>query len=824
MFLYKTQPGHTARFPVSIMKASRHLLLLLLTPVCLSGPAQAEDFDMSLMEKMDNLQGIDVSVLQKGSERVAGKYPVDLQINDEDLGQITVPFEAVKGRVQPVFTLKQLSGWGVQTDRKPEGWHPLNTYITQSTVEYNAESEKLSLSVPQASYLSPSTDIAPQDRWNAGLNAARVNYNLSLQQNSGSVSGQNLSSTFNNGINVGSWRFRNDGYYRYDTVSGGRYESSASYVTHDVATLKGTFRGGDFFTDGKIFSSVSLRGMTLFSSQEMRPDDQRFYMPAISGTARSNATVVIRQNGYVIDRRHVPAGPFLIRDVTSATTSADLDITVEESDGNTQHFTQSFNTIAALLPTGVFNYSFAFGRLRNPSGAPFAPAVYQASGFYGLNNTFTLLAGHQMASKDAFGYQNSGFGLAANVPLAGGISWLIKHSDADFGGELQPRQGQEMEAVISRTITRTRSTLSANWKHRYDRDYQDINEAISVAQGLNNGLDYKDRYNIQLDQTLGAVTLLLRYSESRTWAGDTERDSRAGINFSTTKAALQLYYTQQRQSRSRADNIFSLNVSVPLGAAQKHYLGYSAEKGNHDPLKQSVSVNGALLDESKLSYAASQTWAKGDRSSDLSAAFNGSNGVFSAGYSRGEGYQQTTLGIQGGILLHHHGVTFSQPLGDTVVLVHAPNTSGLKIQNNQNLYTDRWGNAVVPYAVPYRVNDVDLDPTTLTRHIEAVSTVKKVVPTQGAIVEAEFAVKRSNRRFVKILDKQHRPLPFGFMVQDASQARLGIGGAAGVLLADFGKVHWPLSVSLNDKTLCHIPQPAAPLPEDTSSLWKFSCL
>lgn len=779
---------------------------------------------MSLMEKMDNLQGIDVSVLQKGSERVAGRYPVDLHINDEDIGQITVPFEAVKGKVQPVFTLKQLEYWGVQADRKPEGRHPLDAYIAQSGVEYNAENEMLSLSVPQASYLSPSSDIAPQDRWDTGLNAARVNYNLNIQQNSGSLSGQNLSSTFNNGINVGSWRFRNDGYYRYDTVSGGRYQSSASYVTHDIAALKGTFRGGDFFTDGKIFNSVSLRGMTLFSSQEMRPDDQRFYMPAISGTARSNATVVIRQNGYVIDRRHVSAGPFLIRDLSSATTSSDLDITVEESDGNTQHFTQSFNTIAALLPAGVFNYSFAFGRLRNPSGASFTPAVYQASGFYGLNNTFTLLAGHQMASKDEFEYQNSGLGLAANVPLAGGLSWLIKRSDTHSDSELNSRKGQEMEAVINRTIPRTRSTLSANWRHKYDRDYQEINEAMSVAQGLNSGLDYKDRYNIQLDQTLGEVTLLLRYSESRTWAGDKARDSRAGINFSTAKADVQLYYTQQRQSHSRADNIFSFNISVPLDAAQKHSLSYRAAYGNHESLKQSVSVNGTFMDENQLSYAASQTWSKGDRIRDLSVAFNGSNGVVSAGYSRGEGYQQTTLGMQGGILLHHHGVTFSQPLGDTVVLVHAPNTGGLKIQNNQNLYTDRWGNAVVPYAVPYRVNDVDLDPRTLTHYLEAVSTVKKVVPTQGAIIEAEFAVKRSNRRFVKIVDKQQHPLPFGFEVQDASQSSLGIGGAAGVLLADFDKVHWPLSVSLNDKTLCHISQPAAPLPDDTSSLWKFSCL
>ncbi|MGU3414018.1 fimbria/pilus outer membrane usher protein [Enterobacteriaceae bacterium C34A] len=807
-----------------MMKATYHFILLL-TPAYLFVSAHAEEFDMSLMEKMANMEGIDASVLDNGSEVVAGEYPVDLHINDDDFGQVTLPFESVNGRVQPVFTLEQLTEWGITPDRKLQGSHPLKAYISQASVNANPGSEKLSLSVPQASYLPPTTDIAPQRQWNDGLSAARINYNLNFQQSSGDNRSQSLSSTFNNGLNLGSWRFRNDGYYRYSSNNRtGRYQSSSSYLTHDVAALKGTFRGGDLFTDGKIFSTVSLRGISLFSSQEMRPDNQRFYIPAISGSARSNATVVIRQNGYVIDQRHVPAGPFLIRDLTNAATSADLDITVEESDGSTQHFTQPFNTIAALLPAGVFNYSFAVGHLRNAESNAFSPAVYQASGFYGLNNTFTLLAGQQMASKETFRYQNSGLGLAANLPFVGGVSWLFKQSDTRTGQGVSPRRGKEMETVVSKTFPRTHSILSASWNRRYDRNYQDISDAVSARKGSGSSQSIKERYNLQIDQTFGSVTALLRYGENRAWTGNSDKDVRAGVNFSVSGAQFQLYYTHQHQGNKPADDAFSLNFSVPLDVAHRHSFGYSADYHSHESLRQSVAASGTLLDDSQLSYAASQTWGNDSHNSNLSAAYNGSGGVASAGYARGKGYQQGMLGLQGGVLMHHHGITFGPPLGETVVLVHAPNTQGLKIQNNQNLYTDRWGNAVVPYAVPYRVNDVALDPSTLTRHIDAVSTVRKVVPTQGAIVEAEFAVRRSDRRFVKIVDKQQHPLPFGFVVKDSRRAEVGIGGAAGVLLADFSQAHWPLIVSLNGKNLCRIPQPVTSVPDDSSSLWKLSCL
>ncbi|WP_439291967.1 MULTISPECIES: fimbria/pilus outer membrane usher protein [Rahnella] len=803
---------------------------LILFPISAAHCSRAygDDFDLSLMEKMDNLRGVDTSVLLKGSQMLAGDYPVALLINSEEFGQITQPFRLTQGSVQPVFTAVQLKARGIATDHAPAGLHPLAAFVDNASVTYDAGSEKLSLTVPQARLTPPSGDIAPQQEWNAGLNAARINYNLNLQRDTGgqSQNTHSVSSTFNNGLNLGNWRLRNDGYFRYQRGQSGHYQSSSSYLTRDIAALKSTFRGGDFFTNGKIFSSVSLRGITLYSSEEMRPDNQRFFMPAISGTARTNATVVIRQNGFVIDQRRVTPGAFAIRDVHSASSSGDLEISVNETDGSVQHFTQAFNAIAALLPPGVFSYELSAGRYRSSGAGALTPSLYQASAFYGLNNTFTLLAGQQMASRDAFRYQNSGGGLGANLPLLGGMSVLLKRSETSATtANDAARQGKQLETLFVRTLNQTQSTLSLSWKHKYSADYQEVSDAIGTAQHSGGSLAYHDQYNVQLDQSIESLTLLLRYTQDRTWNGEKQHSSRICLTMSRWQSQFQIYYTHQRDLHGSIDNSLTFNVQTPLGESQNHRAGFNSLTGSHGSSQQTASLNGSFLDDNQLSYDASISTQGADVSSNLSGTYSGSSGLVSAGLSQGKGYQQTLIGLQGGVLVHHHGITLSQPLGDTVVLVHTPQTRDLKIENNQNVYTDRWGNAVVPYAVPYRVNDVGLDPSSLNKQIDVPSAVERVVPTQGAIVEADFNARRHDRRFARISDSHRHPLPFGVSVQDASQSPMGTGGAAGVLLADFTHRRWPLTVSRNGHVLCHIAQPSASsAPSDTSTLWKLSCL
>ncbi|MCV4566528.1 fimbria/pilus outer membrane usher protein, partial [Escherichia coli] len=56
--------------------------------------------------------------------------------------------------------------------------------------------------------------------------------------------------------------------------------------------------------------------------------------------------------------------------------------------------------------------------------------------------------------------------------------------------------------------------------------------------------------------------------------------------------------------------------------------------------------------------------------------------------SRSGGIKQLYYGVSGGVLAHANGITLSQPLNDTVVLVKAPGAGGVKVENQTGVRTD----------------------------------------------------------------------------------------------------------------------------------------
>ena len=89
-------------------------------------------------------------------------------------------------------------------------------------------------------------------------------------------------------------------------------------------------------------------GVQLVSVEEMYPDSLRGYSPVVRGIAKSNAEVIIRQNGVVIDQRYVPPGAFEISDLYAVSGSGDPDVTIKESDGTEQRLLVPFASLPVL--------------------------------------------------------------------------------------------------------------------------------------------------------------------------------------------------------------------------------------------------------------------------------------------------------------------------------------------------------------------------------------------------------------------------------------------------------------------------------------------
>nr|WP_252463090.1 fimbria/pilus outer membrane usher protein [Enterobacter kobei] len=145
------------------------------------------------------------------------------------------------------------------------------------------------------------------------------------------------------------------------------------------------------------------------------------------------------------------------------------------------------------------------------------------------------------------------------------------------------------------------------------------------------------------------------------------------------------------------------------------------------------------------------------------------------GYSYGGDNRQWNYNAQGSIVAHGQGITLGQPVRDAFAIVHINDGEDVNVQSGRGIYTDAFGNAIVPSLTAYRHNtltvntqersDIDIDAATLD-----------LVPTKGAAILANFEA-RVGRRALVTLRHQGKPVPFGAIVAlDNTTAIVGDDG------------------------------------------------
>ncbi|HBT1521753.1 fimbrial biogenesis outer membrane usher protein, partial [Klebsiella pneumoniae] len=168
-------------------------------------------------------------------------------------------------------------------------------------------------------------------------------------------------------------------------------------------------------------------------------------------------------------------------------------------------------------------------------------------------------------------------------------------------------------------------------------------------------------------------------------------------------------------------------------------------------------------------------------SGNASLNYRGGYGNANVGYSQNRDGSQLYYGMSGGILAHADGITLSQPLNSTSVLVKVPGAGDVRVENQTGVTTDWRGYAVIPYATEYRENRIALNTNTLEDNVELDESVVRVVPTHGAIVRADFKVN-IGLKILMTLTRNGKPVPFGAVVSTE-------GSKGGSIVADNGQVY-----------------------------------
>lgn len=777
-------------------------------------------------------QDIDLSLFSKENGQLPGTYKTKILINNQFSDDESITYVNNKsGALLPQLTPKQLRQWGVRVDAYPELAklsatetlpEAIGDYIPFASATFDFNAMELRISMPQAAIDTHRNDSIDPSRWNDGVPAVFADYSFSGSQredtdNTSSSQYLNLQS----GANLGGWRLRNYSTWS-QSDSTQSWQTINSWLQHDIALLKAQFIAGENSTRGEVFDSLQFRGVNIASDDEMLPYSQRGFAPIIRGVASSNAEVSVRQNGYVIYQANVAPGAFEITDLFSTTNSADLEVTIKESDGTEHHFTQPYSSVAIMQRPGNVRYEMTVASYRaDDNHASNEPLFAQGSVIYGLNNYLTFFGGITSATN----YQALNSGTGVVLGDFGSISTDLTCARANLDNNEQ-HDGQSWRLTYTNKIeaTDTSFTLAS---YRYSTSgyytFADANEKYDAEDsGWSFQYNKRSRLQLNLNQNVFDSNLYISGYQQDYWKTDhTERSMSSGISRVIGGISVNLTYTYSKTDDAKSDQMMSLAFSVPLHWLPKSWASYSLNTSKQGYTSQNIGLNGTLLDDDRLSYSLHQSHTNhdGQDNSSIYGSYRSQYANLNASYYlSSDKSQQLTYGISGAVVAHPAGVTLSQPLGDQFAIVSAKGASGVRFTNHRGVQTDYFGNAIIPSLTPYQDNDIRIDTTSLPDDVDTDETTMTVVPSRRAAVSTQFTAHVGYRALISLTRPDGRIIPFGAIASVDGLAQSGIVDDQGVLyLAGIGEntsltVKWGNSAQQSCHTNIELSTPTESVP------------
>ncbi|WP_419057826.1 fimbrial biogenesis usher protein [Kluyvera georgiana] len=768
----------------------------------------------------------DLSGFEKGQELPPGTYRVDIYLNDGYMTTRDVTFNAPEDGhgLMPCLTRGQLASMGLNV-AAVDGLHalaadacvPLTEMIKEATIRLDVGQQRLYLTIPQAFMGNQARGYIPPELWDNGITAGLLNYNFTGNRVQNTVGGSSQYAYLNlqSGLNVGPWRLRDNSTWSHSSGSQNenKWQHINTWLERDITALRSRLTLGDSYTNGDIFDGINFRGAQLASDDNMLPDSQKGFAPVIHGIARGTAQVSIKQNGYEIYHSTVPPGPFTINDLYAAGNGGDLQVTIKEADGSNQTFTVPYSSVPVLQREGHTRYALTAGKYRSGNEQQDDPTFFQGTLMHGLAAGWTLYGGSQLADR----YRAFNFGVGKNMGNLGAMSVDITQANATLPDDSR-QQGQSVRFLYNKSLNELGTNIQLVG-YRYstrgyfsfaDTTYQRMSGYSVVTEDgpvyvkpkftdyYNLAYSKRGKVQVSVTQQLGRTATLYVSGSQQTYWGTHNADEQfqAGLNMAVDDINWTLSYSLTKNAWQDArDQMLAVNVNIPFS----HWLrsdsksvwrhasaSYSMSNDLNGRMSNLAGLYGTLLEDNNLSYNVQTGYASGGEGSSGStgyAALNyrGGYGNANVGYSRSDGIKQLYYGMSGGVLAHANGVTLSQPLNDTVVLVSAPGAKGTKVENQTGIRTDWRGYAVLPYATEYRENRVALDTNSLADNVDLDDAVVNVVPTHGAIVRAEFKA-HVGMKLLMTLIYNGKPVPFGAMVTSD-------GNQNGSIVADNGLVY-----------------------------------
>lgn len=753
-----------------------HVVVTIVPLTLLQNSYAREVFNYKLLESGASESELEaIKNFDKNDGLVPGKYRVDVFMNNQRITRKDIDFvvDDKANKLLPVLSKKEYIAMGVAnspsasfaTLADDDIVTNLENYIPFSSVRFEQSSLRLYLSVPQLAMNNAANGYIDPVLWDNGLPALFTNYYFSGSHNWQDGRSDNSSYlNLNNGINLGPWRLRNNINY-----NDGTWQNIDTYIWRNIPALTSKLILGDTWTDSAVFDSFQFRGVKLESNENMLPYSMRGFAPVIRVVAKSNAQVTIRQNNYIIYQSTVSPGPFELHDVSPVSSGGDMEVTVKESDGSEQKYIQASASIPVMRREGAMSYSLSGGEYRSSDNSHDKPGFAQATLIYGLPAGITLYGGTIFASD----YRSGALGAGIDLQHFGSLSADITRSYSQTVDD-SSQQGQSYRLLYSKNFSSTETNITlAGYRYSTENFYTFSEAQNNKEYDEDDAFSYRNNYNrhrrlqLTINQAIPSFGQfnISGYQQDYWGLGGKERSLSVGYSHSWENVSFSLSYLLTRMpDNNKNDQQLSLSVSVPLGKwLPGAHVNYNNTSSNSGHTLNSVALNGTALEDNNLSYSLQQSHGDQGYGGNTSLSYRSSKGVIGAGWNYSQDQRQLNYNMQGAIVLHPYGLTLAQSLGESSILVRAPDASGLGINRGTSVYTDWRGYSIIPYASAFQRNRIAINTQTLPSNVEIPEPVQEVIPTEGALVVANFSTRYGQKLLLTLMHKD-KFVPFGAVV------------------------------------------------------------
>jgi outer membrane usher protein FimD/PapC len=727
--------------------------ILLLTIIIFSTTVSAQDytFDSDILK----LRGVDSSVntyFAKEAKYLPGTHSVSLKVNGKDKGTLAVRF-GPEGELCVDNDFLSAAGLQPIADPGPQACHDYRINFPNVTITPLPNNESLLLVVPQEA-LNNSLNSMPANVQHGGT-AGVLNYNVFGVHNQyagGSSDYRQLS--LDGGVNIADWLLRSSYLItdNDDTVSA---NSLFTYVAHTFVDQKLQLQAGQVNAVSGLFSGAPINGLQLTPASALIAGDSGV---TVRGIARSpQARVEVRQTGQLIYSTLVPAGPFVLDSVPVVRTNTDLDVTVVETDGSSSQFVIPSSTLRATRLARPQGLSVSFGQVRDVDSDYDHPLVANLSDGWRLSPNFTLTASGVAAAD----YQAMGSELNY-LPFENlSFSGSVLASRETFG---DATRGTKSE--ISTSYSPVKSVSVSLSAAKYSDDYRELTDALN-----DDYTSYQSSYNASVSWDRSALGVFaLSYSLNK--GKDADTDSRyvsASWGKTFKYATVQVNWQSQVGSsdpEQKDEDLLYVTMSIPIGeqSISTHY------RQQGDDRTAGVSTSGSISQNTAYSISADHNLE------DNSDSFNGSVNTnlhytqLNVGAGSGSNHQRNyNMTLSGGMVAHDNGLTFSPyAVKDTFAIAHLSEpVSGIEIATPQgNVWTDAWGQAVVPGMPLYRNARVEINANSLPQSMDLANGTKVVAAGHGSVSKLGFKVLNSRRVMIQVRNADGALLKKGSTVVD----------------------------------------------------------